>query len=188
MRSPEDVWGGNLFQFNQCTGGCLVEDFSCENEKNNSRSGDNINMWGCTGSYIIRRGLIDGNNNPQGVGLITEGTPGVLFEDIDLLHMGCGGPTAYSGYGGSAQSRDVTFRRVRTKDTIQADQGRGVPSSNYLTYSSSSGTVNTRYEQCLHFNVKDSNLAYDQATMTVKDWKKQDFTPRAPIRNRTPGT
>ena len=85
-------------------------------------------------------------------------------------------------------SRNTTFRRVRIKDTIQADQGRGVPSSNYLTYSSSSGTVNTRFEQCQHFNVKHDNLAYDQSTMTLKDWKQADFTPRSPIRNRTPGT
>jgi Right handed beta helix region len=187
-RSPGDRWGGNLMQFNKCTGGATVEDFSVENESTNSRTGDNINLFTCaSGSYVFRRGLVDGNNHPAGCGFMIESTSGVLVEDVDMLHMGNGGPGVFSGAaqpGIPGTSSNTIYRRIRIKDTIQADQGRGPALSGYTTYTSSPGCINTKFEQCKHFNVNLGSLAWDVSTMTTRDWANVDFTPRAPIRNK----
>ena len=135
MRSPEDVWGGNLFQFNQCTGGGEVSDFSVENPMEDSRTGDNINLWGCTGTYVFRRGLIDGNNNPSGCGLIVEGTLGVLFEGYRS------GAYAEWWAGGVLVVWRLDHHPRHDVPTCShkghraAGRGRGPPKSNYLTYS-----------------------------------------------------
>ena len=69
-------------------------------------------------------------------------------------------------------------------DTIQQEVGRGQIVSNYCTFISSPGCVGTRFEQNKYYNVNESNLAWDGSTMAVRDWFKQDFTPRVPIRNK----
>lgn len=185
MRSRDNPMQGMLLQLNMCTGGITMEDFSVENDPNNSWSSDNINVFKSSGTMVFRRGYIDGNNHPAGCGMMFESCNNAVVEDVDMIRMGNGGPGVFSGQaqvGGT--SSNMTYRRIRIKDTIVADQGRGPPESGGCTYCSSPGTTNTKFEQCQHFNVVDNNLAWDVATMTVKDWRKADFTPRAAIRNK----
>jgi hypothetical protein len=147
-----------------------------------------MNLFQCTGNWTFRRGLIDGNNSPSGCAFMVEGTSNVLVEDVDALHQGNGGPAVYSGGPSGGTSSNVIYRRFRIKDTIQTDQGRGPAQSGYTTYISSPGVASSKFEQCKHFNVNLPNLAWDGSTMATKDWANADFTPRAPIRNRKPGT
>ena len=174
---------GQLIQMVLCKGGLLMEDFSAESDVANSWTSDIISLYQCLGSHIFRRGLVDGNNHPAGCAYMVQDTPGVLFEDCDAVRQGNGAFAVYSGTGGSPSS-NVIYRRCRARDTIQKDVGRGPIASNYVTYISSPGCVGTRFEQCQHFNVLLSNLAWDVSTMAVMDWVRQDFTPRAPIRNK----
>jgi hypothetical protein len=176
---------GNLWQFNQCSGGALCEDFSSENPMNDSWTGDIINTYACTGSYIYRRGLIDGCNHPAGCGVMFESVSNALVEDVDTLRMGNGAFAVYAGSGGGGGvSTNMTYRRCRTKDSVQQEVGRGPIQSGYTSLISSPGCVNTRFEAVKYWNVNDANLAWDGTTMALKDWSKGDFVPRSPIRNK----
>ena len=89
---------------NQCKGGALMEDFSAENDVANSWTEDLVNLFQCTGGpYIIRRGLIDGNNGPAGCAYMVEGTSNVLFEDCRCFRQGNGAFAVYSGGGGGVR-------------------------------------------------------------------------------------
>ena len=88
-----------------------------------------------------------------------------------------------SGPSGRA-STNVIYRRARGRDTIQQEVGRGKIASNYCSFIPSPGCIGTRFEQNKYYDVKESNLARDGSTMAVRDWVKQDFTPRVPIRNK----
>ena len=186
IRGTQASLRGQLIQLNNCTGGLLMEDFSCECPANNSWTEDNINLYDSGGSVQIRRGLIDGNNSPSGCGMMFEGVNGALVEDVDCVHMGNGAFAVYSSGPASSAgtSANMTYRRCNTRDNIATDQGRGPPLSGGSSFNSSPGCTNTKFEQCLYWNVKEQGLSWDDATMTTRDLKKQEFTARAPIRNK----
>ncbi len=110
--------------------GCLLEDFYCYND-NTSFTEDNINMWRSS-NVTVRRGVVDGNNSPSGVGVMFEGSmPGVsggLILDVDALHQGDG---CFSGYPADG------LRIVRTRcgwNHCEGWAGRGPPMSNSLMW------------------------------------------------------
>jgi hypothetical protein len=185
-RGSVTVQRGQLLQANQCTGTFLMEDFSSENPTGDSWTDDNLNFYQCTAAITVRRGLIDGNNAPGGFGMKFQSTSNALVEDVDMVRMGNGGP----GVTGDAvtPSNNMIYRRCRARDTLQYDQGRGPSTSGYTTFISTPNCVNTHFEQCNYFNVLLAELAWDTTTMTVTEFSPLDFTPRAAIRNRTPGT
>jgi hypothetical protein len=171
---------GQLIQLNQCSGGALIDGFSCENEPQNSCPEDIINIHYCTGAQIvIRNGLLDGNTAPTGVMVMIEQTSNVLVEDVDAVHHMNG---AFSVYDNGVNN---TFRRCRAKDQVQQDQGRGPASSNYCNFVSAPGCSGTRFEQITYQSIS-SNLAWDTSKggFAAKDWAAGTFTPRAPIRNQ----
>ena len=185
IRGPLSVPRGQLIQMNQCSGGALMEDFSAESDVKNSWTEDLVNLFQCTGGpYIIRRGMIDGNNGPAGCAYMVEGTSNVLFEDVDCVRQGNGAFEVYAGGPSGSASTNVIYRRARVRDTIQQEVGRGKIASNYCSFISSPGCIGTRFEQNKYYDVNESNLAWDGSTMAVRDWVKQDFTPRVPIRNK----
>jgi len=172
---------GQLFQANKSGGvGSVLEDFSCVNDLKNSWPEDLVNIWTCPNPWHIRRGLVDGCNSPSGVGVIVEDTPNCIIEDVDAVRF-------LNGAFSSADALSIgnTFRRCRARDQVP-DQGRGKASSDTgggpLTFHSylSSGT---RYEAAVYWNVDERNIAWDQGKMAVCDTTKQEFTPRAAIRN-----
>jgi hypothetical protein len=76
----------------------VLEDFHCKNELMASWTEDSISAWRSS-DVVIRRGLVDGNNSPTGVGINFEGsdshTHGGLLEQVDAIRMGGG---CFSGY------------------------------------------------------------------------------------------
>lgn len=187
LRSPITPLRGQLVQLNQCSGGALITDFSCENDPKNSRPEDVLNVFTCTGPQIaFKRGLLDGCNSPSGCMAMVEGTSNVLFEDVDAINFGNGAFAVYN-YSGKGAS-GVIYRRCRARDQIMTDQGLGRPksaqSAGPIVYISSPGTSGTRIEQNIRFNVNENNLIWDKANCAVMESVVQDFTPRAPVRNQ----
>ena len=192
MRGPTSPLRGQLIQMNQCAGDIVIEDFSCENAKDNSRPEDVISIYQCGADKVrIRRGLLDGCNSPSGVMIMVEnGTDGALIEDVDVIHHGNG---AFSFYD---QADNGIFRRCRMKDQIIGNQGRGNPASgssgqpcNLVAQPAQGGkpaVTGARFEALLYDNISTNHTWVSPGTFV--DMKAQAFTPRAPIRNRTPGT
>jgi hypothetical protein len=109
---------------------------------------------------------------------MVEDTPGVLIEDVDIIHHYNGAFAAYFPKSGG-----VTYRRCRARDQILTPLGRGAPTSNYCNFISSPDANGTRFEQVKYWNVS-KNLAWNASSMAAMDWASQEFTPRAPIRNQ----
>ena len=193
---------GQVVQFNRCTAPVL-EDFSCENQGNVAWTEDNVNFYGCT-NPTCRRGFIRGNNSPSGQGVIVEngtGGSGGLIEDVDVVYWGNG------AFMANGRSSGVKFWRCRARDGIdngpnnsvgKADyQGaampdwaaflgslrRGLPSSgSEAFFAYQTAQRNIEFHQCQHFNLPRSGVAWDQSRMSVREFAKVNFTPRAPIR------
>jgi hypothetical protein len=187
-RGPVNPPRGQFIQMNQNTGDMVIEDFSCENDPQNSYSEDIISIYQCAANKVkIRRGLLDGCNSPSGVEIMIEnGTSGALIEDVDTIHHGNG---AFSTYDAS---HNTIWRRCRVRDQILTDQGRGNPTSNNkgqgpAVFVSDPTCQNTRFEAVKFYNVNKGNFAWLDSTMTAQDWKEENFTPRSPIRNSVPG-
>jgi hypothetical protein len=193
---------GQVVQFNRCTAPVL-EDFSCENQGNVAWTEDNVNFYGCT-NPTCRRGFIRGNNSPSGQGVIVEngtGGSGGLIEDVDVVYWGNG---AFMANGGSS---GVKFWRCRARDgidnapnnsvgkpdyqgaatpdwaTFVGSLKRGLPSSgSEAFFAYQTAQRNIEYHQCQYFNLPRSGVAWDQSRMSVREFAKVNFAPRAPIR------
>jgi hypothetical protein len=166
---------GQLVQWDKSSGG-LLEDFSVINPVG-SWPEDNVNVYKCI-NVTIRRGHIDGNNSPSGVGVIFDGdTATGLVEDVDAIRMGNG---CFSNYAGASGS---TFRRVRCRENICGDQGRGKPLSNALMFAGNPGGATCKLENASYWASCNNNLTWPNASFSVLQLKKVDFKMRAPIVN-----
>jgi hypothetical protein len=165
---------GQLVQWDTSNDGVL-EDFSVVNTKN-SWTEDNVNVYKSTGLQI-RRGLVDGNNSPSGVGVIFDGdTSTGVVEDVDAVHMGNGCFSNYAGADGNV------FRRTRCRDNICTDQGRGTPSSNALMWSGNPGLSGLRIEQSTYFAAcNPGNIVWPASSFVIAEVTKADFTPQSPL-------
>jgi hypothetical protein len=168
---------GQVVQFNH-SDGSFLEDFSAENPPG-SWTEDNVSVWRSS-NVTIRRGLVDGNNSPSGAGIMYELDDGVahggLTEDVDAVRQGNGCFSAYPG-------RDVTFSRVRARDNICGDQGRGAPLSNALVFGGEPSSTNLRIlDSRTHALCNPGNLVWDADTFTTVQISDENFTPRAPLR------
>ena len=170
---------GQFVQWGWCDN-VLLEDFSSECAGEIAWTEDNISVFQ-TSNAVIRRGLLDGNNSPSGIGVMFEHVAGQhsngLVEDVDAIHMGNGAFSAYPGH-------NVTFRRVRSKDNIcESQQGRGAPSSNALVFAGHPDSTGLRLEEAKYFNLcNPANILWDANAFTFIDKIEEDFVPRAPIR------
>lgn len=166
---------GQLVQFNNCDG-AILEDFSCENPQATSWPEDNVSVFQSAG-VTVRRGLLDGNNAPTGVGVMFEqsdGSSGGLVEDVDAVRMGNG---CFSGY----PARGVVFRRTGCRDNICTDQGRGEPASGGLAWAGSPQSSNLRIEASKYFDLC-AGLVWDESVFDAIQLDETDFTPRPPLR------
>jgi len=155
----------------------LLKEFSVVNPAG-SWPEDNVNVYQSTGAQI-RRGLVDGNNSPSGVGVIFDGgfSTGVV-EDVDALHMGNGCFSDYDGADGNV------FFRTRCRDNVCTDQGRGVPLSNALMWSGNPNPAYThlRIEQSAYYAAcNPGNLVWPSTSFEVVELDEVDFTPRAAL-------
>ena len=153
----------------------LLEDFSVENTAD-SWPEDNVNVY-MTLDATIRRGLVDGNNSPSGVGVIFDGdTSTGLVEDVDAIRMGNGCFSNYAGADGNV------FRRTRCRENICTDQGRGAPSSNALMWAGKPGLTQLRLEQSSYYDAcNPGNIVWPEESFAVIEVVERDFTPRAPL-------
>lgn len=166
---------GQLVQFNKSDRGVL-EDFSVVNPQDTSWPEDNVNVYQSL-DIQIRRGVIDGNNSPSGVGVIFDGDKALgVVEDVDAIRMGNG---CFSDYAGSD---GVVFRRTRCRENICEDQGRGAPLSNALMWTGHPGFTKIRLEDSHYFASCNGNLVWPAESFEVKELEELDFTMREPIK------
>ena len=165
---------GQLAQFNNSSG-AVLEDFSVINPKDTSWPEDNVNVYQSFG-VEIRRGMIDGNNSPSGVGVIFDGDMALgIVEDVDAIRMGNG---CFSDYAGSD---GVVFRRTRCRENICEDQGRGVPLSNALMWAGHPGYTKIRLEDSHYFASCNGNTLWPVESFEVIELYELDFTMREAI-------
>jgi hypothetical protein len=168
---------GQLVQWNRSSDG-LLEDFSVVNPPG-SWPEDNVNVYQST-NVVIRRGHIDGNNSPSGVGVIADGdTATMLVEDVDAIRMGCG---CFSAFAGTA----ATYRRTRCRENICVSQGRGAPTSNGLMWCGRPGYTGFRIEESQYFDSCNGNLVWPSASFDHIDLREVDFVMRPPLSQRMP--
>lgn len=164
---------GQLVQWNRSSDG-LLEDFSVV-QPPGSWPEDNVNVYQST-NVVIRRGHIDGNNSPSGVGVIFDGDTGAgLVEDVDAIRMGNGCFSAYAGADGSI------FRRTRCRENICEDQGRGLPSSNALMWAGNPTGGGFRIESSAHWASCNGNILWPSDSFVVAELDEIDFTMRPRI-------
>jgi len=167
---------GQVVQFNHCDG-AVLEDFSSECPAATSWTEDNVSVYQSS-NVTVRRGLVDGNNSPSGVGVMFElsggGSSGGLVEDVDAVRQGNG---CFSGY----PAFDVVFRRTRSRDNICSDQGRGAPLSGGLAWAGSPESSNLMIEDSSYFNLC-AGLVWLEDVFTAVDLSEEDFTLREPQR------
>ena len=167
---------GQLVQFNNCDGASL-EDFSAENPPSSSWVEDNVSVYQSS-DVVVRRGLVDGNNSPSGVGIMFEQDAGTsrggLCEDVDAVRMGNGCFSAYPGRG-------VTFVRTRCRDNICGDQGRGVPLSSGLAWAGSPASQSLQILDSAYDDLC-GGLVWDRDVFDRIVLVEQDFELRQPQR------
>lgn len=85
-----------------------LEDFTCVQDNTLAFPEDDISVWDSPYS-TVQRGLIQGGNAPNGVGVIFEMSDHGVCQDVDVTLVG---GTCFSAYGAD----NVTFLRTRAKD------------------------------------------------------------------------
>lgn len=165
---------GQLVQWDKSDDG-LLEDFSVVNPPG-SWPEDNVNAYESL-RMQIRRGLVDGNNSPSGVGVIFDGGSSTgTVEDVDAIHMGNG---CFSDYAGG---EGIVFRRTRCRDNICGDQGRGTPGSNALMWCGHTARTQLRVEKSVFYAAcNQGNIIWPRESFSLIELDEQDFTPRTPL-------
>lgn len=174
---------GQCFQASR-SDNVLLEDFYCHND-NSSWTEDSISFWRSANS-TVRRGLVDGNNSPTGVGVMIEqddpSKRGFLVEDVDAVRMGDG---CFSTYGG----KDGRFVRTRCRENhCEGWSGRAKPTSSSLLYAAGDengvNSSNVQIEESQYFDVCNPDHliweAHDGA-WTKRDLQNANFKLRDPI-------
>lgn len=162
----------------------LLQDFYCHND-NSSWTEDCVSIWRSSNG-TVRRGLIDGNNSPSGVGVMIEqddiSKSDGLVEDVDAVRMGDG---CFSAYGG----RNIRFVRTRCRENHCAGwSNRTAPMSKGLVFAAGDengvSATNITIEQGVYFDVCNPDKliwsAHDGA-WTKEDLTEADFTLRSPV-------
>jgi hypothetical protein len=174
---------GQCFQASQ-SDNVILQDFYCHND-NTSWTEDSISIWRSSNG-IVRRGLVDGNDSPSGVGVMIEqddmSKSGALVEDVDAVRMGDG---CFSAYGG----RNIRFVRTRCRENHCVGwAGRSAPMSGGLLYAagdeSGCNCSNITIEQSQYFAACNADkLVWEahEGAWTKKDLIEVDFTLRSPV-------
>jgi hypothetical protein len=171
MRGPAPR--GQLVQFNNSDSG-LLQDFYSYTSDLVGWCEDNVSVH-ASQNVIVRRGLIDGNNSPTGVGVMVEaGSVRCNVNDVDTVRMGNGAFSAYTG------STDAIFTRCRSKQQIGLDQGRGKPKSrgwNSTTRRNiapalfvATAGVGVRWVDCSMYDIPGLASYTGGLTETAEDW------------------
>ncbi len=172
MRGPAPR--GQFVQLNG-SNGVSIQDFYVENDASSWPSAG-VDVYNSHDAHIAR-GLIDGNNDPSGVGVVFNGgsSSGVV-DDVDAVHMGNGCFSALR----AAPTAQVVFRRTRCRDNICKDQGRGVPLSGGIMWTGSPDGTAPRLEQSSYFDACGP-LTWPTDGFMPSELTEEDFTVRQPV-------
>lgn len=160
----------------------IIEDFSAENPSATAWTEDNINIYNSSNA-IIRRGLLDGNNSPSGIGVIFEhvdgSAQGGLVEDVDAVRQGNGCFSAYPG-------KNVTFNRTRCSDNIcTSQQNRGTPLSKALAWAAEPSSTNISLKDSSYMRLcNPGNVVWLRETFNIVEIAERVYTPRSALRLR----
>jgi hypothetical protein len=169
---------GQLVQLDK-SDNSILEDFSVVNPLATSWTEDNVSVYNSV-NCTVRRGLIDGNNSPSGVGVMIEQVDGqvsnALVEDVDAIRMGNG---CFSGY----PAHNATFRRTKCRENFCTGQaGRAPARSNGLIWAGSPGSSGLRIEQSTYYQLcNPGNLVWNRSTFDFIDISQNNFSLLAPI-------
>lgn len=171
----EDLRGpfprGQFVRFQRSAEG-LLEDFAAVNGATSWPG--NIVHVSESANVVVRRGLIDGNNWPQGHGVLFSGPGAVgLVEDVDAIRMGNGCFSSYSGEDGSV------FRRTRCRENICSDQGRGAPTSGGILWSADENHTAVRVEDSTYFAACNAGLVWPESAFATLELTEADFPLRS---------
>jgi len=172
---------GQLAQFNACPN-FILEDFYSYNDTDIAWTTDNINAYGSTDG-IIRRGVIYGNNFPNGSCVqIEHGSSRCAVSDVDAYKWL---NTAFAVSNGT----DVSYTNCHTRDSYKPDPVRGAPSSTTglvaICYDFESPPPTTErliYSGIQYYNLASGNgIVWDATTLITNDFTSNNFTNRTPI-------
>ncbi len=167
---------GQLVQFDK-SDDCILEDFSCENPPDTSWPEDIVSVFQSSNA-TIQRGLVDGNNSTNGVGIMFEQSEGKgkggLCQDVDAIHQSDGCFSAYPG-------TDIKFIRTRCRDNFDTDQGRGAPASHALAWAGGPGASGLQIQDSSYFDLAGQQV-WERSNFTMIQLASLDFKPRPPIR------
>jgi Right handed beta helix region len=167
---------GGLVQFDNSPNG-TVEDFSSINDQNISASwtGDIINFYQSPGG-TVRRGLLDGSNDPLSCGINFEvNSDNGLVEDLDTIRQTSGSFCAHD------QTDNITFRRTRDINHSCQDFGRGPVSGGGQIWSAFDAVTGIRIENGVYWNWCNGVYFLPGTSPENIDIAEAQFTPRAPI-------
>merc|ERR1712232_729744 len=174
---------GQCFQASQ-SDNVILQDFYCYND-NSSWTEDSISIYRSSNG-TVRRGLVDGNNSPSGVGVMIEQDDITksdgLVEDVDAVRMGDG---CFSAYG----ARNIRFVRTRCRENhCDGWSGRSAPMSHSLLFvagdESGCNCSNIQVEQAQYFAAcNPSHLVWSahEGAFTKVDLTEVDFALRSPV-------
>jgi hypothetical protein len=173
---------GQNLQLNKCANS-TVEDFSAENGPT-SWTEDNVSIFH-SDSCTLRRGLVSYNNSPSGDGVMLEGSPDCVVEDVDAYMQGNGAFAAVPS--DERESGGCIFRRCRTAYSYNAPRdGRDAPTSNGLSFYTriSPGRLPHAIIDCSYFDLANpANLVWQtQALAQQAELNAREFKPRAALR------
>jgi hypothetical protein len=164
---------GMLVQFNRCRDS-LLQDFSARNDIKVAATGDNVSVY-ASARCIIRRGLLDGNTDPVGAGVMFEHSEDGLCEDVDIVRFS---NCAFGAY----PAKRILFRRCRARESYRPTRF-GEPSSNSIIFAASKEAQDIRAVQAVYFaHVNPTNLVYDRSRFIEWELVERDFQPRQPVR------
>lgn len=182
---------GQCVQFTVCDHASLVR-FHCYNDVARSWPEDSISVWR-SHNVTVRAGLVDGNNAPNGVGVMFENddtrATGGIVEDVDAIHMGDG---CFSGYPATS----LLMRNTRCGwNHCEGAGGRDQPSSGGQMYAAGDQPHGVQgYVRSRGVRVVNSSYHAPCDTRRKPFWSKspdayaatpeivlRPFVPRAPI-------
>ena len=152
----------------------MLEDYSAVNEDGGMWTEDNVSIYRSE-NCVVRRGLLDGNNSPTGVGVMFENVSSGLVEDVDTIRQGNGSFSAWT-------SQNVIFRRTRARENICADQGRGKPSSGAQIWVGGGSSMNLRIEGSKYWKrCSPHHLIWPPSAFDKIELEAAEFVLRRPL-------
>lgn len=164
----------------------LYEDFSIVSDRSIAWTADNVSVFQSS-NVTVRKGIIDGNNDPSGGGVTFEQATGALLcQDVDVNNWSVGAFIAWD-------SDSVVFERANARsNSAESWQDRGPPSNGPYTgiransvFSIRRGSENVRVLDSKYWDVENPAAhtkiyapSTEGVSVTVENVVEENYTPR----------